>query len=359
VQPVIDARKTEMRLRASRGKRVAQHTTAPAAGDARRAASTRGPPHARRGWRAARACGSLRGVRVLVTGAAGFVGSALLPKLSAAGFEPIGCDLELDVTDAAAVEAGVVRFAPGAIVHLAALSSVASSMQRAAQTYRVNFLGTWFVLEAALRRAPRCRVLLVGSGEIYGSAPPSAAPHGEHAPLQPRSPYARTKACADLLGAVYAQRGLDVIRARPFNHTGPGQRDDFVAASFARQIAEIECGRRAPRMRVGNLDSLRDFLDVDDVVDAYTRLLGRAVPADAYNVASGRGISIGALLEGLLALSSARPEIEVAAERLRPTDCLVGDASRLRAATGWAPRVPFSTTLERTLEDWRARVRAS
>jgi GDP-4-dehydro-6-deoxy-D-mannose reductase len=313
--------------------------------------------HAR--WHRAEPCGSLRAVRVLVTGAGGFVGRVLLPRLTAAGWIPVGRDLDLDVTDAQATEASVAQIAPDGIVHLAAQSSVAQSLDDADQTFHVNFIGARNVLDAVVRRAPRCRVLLVGSGDEYGSARGTAAPVSEQAPLRPGSPYARTKACADLLGAVYAQRGVDVIRARPFNHTGPGQRDSFVVASFARQIAEIELGRRPSRIRVGNLESVRDFLDVEDVVNAYALLLERRVPAGVYNVASGHGVSIEGLLEQLLAHSTARPRIEVDPARHRPTDCLVGDAGRLRTATGWAPSIPLSRTLARTLEDWRLRLRAA
>lgn len=298
-------------------------------------------------------------MRVLVTGAGGFVGRALLPRLCAAAFDVTACDLDLDVTDASAVERRVGDLAPDAIVHLAAISSVGASQRDAERTYRVNFLGARAVLDAALHRAPDARVLLVSSGDAYGSAAPGAAPFVETDPLRPRSPYARTKACADLLGAVYAERGLEVIRTRSFNHTGPGQSDDFVASAFARQIAEIACGRRAPELRVGNLESVRDFLDVDDVVEAYARLLDRSVPAGAYNVASGRGVRIGDLLAQLLAHAQLEPRIDVDPERLRPTDCTVGDVTRLRAATGWAPRIPLSATLARLLEDWCNRLRAS
>ncbi|HEY5658127.1 MAG TPA: GDP-mannose 4,6-dehydratase [Myxococcota bacterium] len=298
-------------------------------------------------------------MRVLVTGAGGFVGKALLPRLESAGHVCAGCDLEVDVADPAAVAAKVAEVAPDAIAHLAALSSVADSHQHAEQTYRVNFVGTRNVLEAARRTATRCRVLIVGSGDEYGSSPPGAPALTEAAPLRPQSPYSRTKACADLLGAAYAQRGLDVVRTRSFNHTGPGQRDTFVASSFARQIAEIEAGRRPPRMLVGNLDSVRDFLDVEDVVDAYALLLDSHVPSGVYNVASGQGVRVGQILDLLLRHSDVRPQIEVDPDRLRAADHAVGDASRLRAATGWAPRIPLSATLERLLEDWRRQVRAA
>lgn len=298
-------------------------------------------------------------MRVLVTGASGFVGGHLAPRLRRDGLEVHAADRELDVCDAAAVEAGVAQLRPDAIVHLAAQSSVAESWRDEKLTYRVNFLGARSVLEAAARRAPQARVVLVGSGVEYGSAPPGAPPFTEAAPLQPRSPYARSKAAADLLGAAYAERGLDVVRVRPFNHAGPGQSDAFVLSGFARQLVAIEAGRSAPRLRVGNLDSVRDFLDIADVVDAYARLLDRGAAAGAYNVASGVGVRIGDLLEGLLARVRVRPAIEVDPARVRPTDVAVGDATRLRAATGWAPGVRLEDTLESVLRHWREQLNAA
>lgn len=289
-----------------------------------------------------------------MSGARGFVGTWLVPHLEAAGHAVVGVDSDVDVCDAAAVDDSIGAARPDAIVHLAALSSVAASLSDPARAARVNALGTLHVLRAAQRRAPAARVLLVSSSEIYG--PGAGAPFDERAALAPRTPYARAKAAADRLGAAFAARGLDVVRARPFNHTGPGQRDEFVASSFARQLAEIEAGLRPPELAVGNLDAVRDFLDVADVVEAYRRLLDRAVPAGVYNVASGTGVAIRELLALLLAASTAKPAVREDPARWRPADASVGDASRLRRATGWAPRIPLADTLARLLEDWRARI---
>ena len=297
-------------------------------------------------------------MRVLVTGAGGFVGGHLVPRLSAEGHDVIATDRDLDVADAAAVAAAVERLRPGAIVHLAAQSSVVASWRDPELTYRVNYLGTRSVLTAAAAHAEPIRVLLVSSAVLYGSKPPGAAPFTKTAALKPHSPYARSKAAADLLGAHFAARGCDVVRVRAFNHAGAGQTPDFVLPSFARQIAEIEAGLREPRLHVGNLDPLRDFLDVDDVVNAYLRLPDPAVPADVYNVASGVGVRVGDLLESLVGLSKARLEVAVEAERVRDTDCSIGDASRLRDATGWEPRTPIESTLASVLDDWRTRVAA-
>lgn len=294
-----------------------------------------------------------------MSGARGFVGSHLVPHLERAGHAVVAVDRDVDVCDAAAVDASLAAARPDAVVHLAAVASPVAARDDPAGAARVNTLGALHVLRAAARRAPGARVLLVGSGEVYGPARTGARPIAESAPLAPASPYARTKAAADLLGARFAARGLAVVRARPFNHTGPGQSDAYVASSFARQLAEIELGRRSPVLAVGNLDAVRDFLDVDDVVDAYRRLLDPAVPSGAYNVASGHGTAIRELLEGLLAIAAVKPEVREDPARWRPATASVGDAARLRAATGWAPRRPLADTLARLMADWRRRLAES
>lgn len=295
-------------------------------------------------------------MRALVTGAAGFVGGHLLPALERSGYETIGTDRELDVSDAGAVSERIAAARPDLVIHLAAVSAVPESRREPERAFRVNFVGARSVLEAVAQRAPQARLLLVGSGDEYGVGGPDSPPFRETDPLRPDSPYARTKAAADLLAGGYAARGLDVVRIRAFNHTGPGQDERFVLPSFARQAAEIAAGRREPLLRVGNLDSLRDFLDVEDVVAAYLVLADRALPADVYNVASGRGVRVGDALDALLELAGVDARIEVDPERRRPTDRAVGDASRLRRSGRWAPRVPFATTLARLFAHWRERV---
>jgi GDP-4-dehydro-6-deoxy-D-mannose reductase len=293
--------------------------------------------------------GSLDRVRIWMSGAKGFVGSRLGVRLGASGHVLVGVDREVEITDAARVATSIRDAAPDAIVHLAAVSSSVAAREAPETAARVNFLGTRAVLEAARCIAPSARVLLVTSGEIYGSSVEDTRPIREDHPLAPRTAYARTKACADLLGARYARDGLDVLRVRPFNHTGPGQPPDFVAPSFAQQIARIARGEREPLMRVGNLESVRDFLDLEDVLDAYERLLDPGVAPGAYNVASGEGRRIGDLLDILLAESGVTCRVESDPARMRPTDHAVGDAGRLRAATGWAPRIPFRDTLKQLL----------
>ena len=298
-------------------------------------------------------------MRVFVTGARGFVGGHLVPRLVDEGFEVTATDLDLDVTDPTAVEGRLKLARPEAIVHLAAQSSVAASAVDPESTHSINLGGARSVLEGALRCGSQPRILLIGSADQYGASSPDSPPLTEDSPLAPASAYARSKAEAEELGTSFVEQGLEVVRVRAFGHTGPGQSDTFVLSSFARQTAEIEAGRREPVLRVGNLASVRDFMDVADVVEAYIRLLDPGVPADIYNVASGIGNPLRDLLDTLLGLANQRPLIECDPERVRPADYLVGDASRLRAATGWTPRVPIEQMLERLLDDWRGKLSES
>jgi len=298
-------------------------------------------------------------VRVLVTGARGFVGRHLVPHLAARGWEPLATDREdLDVADPGAVTAAIARAAPDAVVHLAALSSVGAAQSDPARSFRVNYAGARNLLDALERHAPHARLLLVGSGEVYGPLEAGAAPFGEDAPLRPATLYGRSKAAADLLGRAYASRGLAVVRARAFNHSGPGQAPDFVLASFARQLVEIEKGILEPILIAGNLESTRDFSDVRDVVAAYAALLDPGVAPGAYNVASGVERRIGDLLLRLMRCMGVRAEIAVEASRVRPATRSAGSAARLRAATGWAPRIALDDTLASLAEDWRRRLSA-
>ncbi len=292
-------------------------------------------------------------MHALITGAGGFVGGHLIPRLKAEGWRVTPYDLELDVLDRVAVQAAFERDKPDAVIHLAAQASVSQSQSAPALTHRVNYLGTLTVLRAALHCEWRPRLLLVGSGDQYGTASPGSPSFTEDTPLQPRSAYSRSKTEAEQLACRYLDAGVDVVRVRSFNHAGPGQAPIYVTSSFARQIAEVELGQREPVMRVGNLESVRDVIDVDDVVQAYRLLLDRHIPADVYNVAGGVGRSIGELLEMLLANARVRPTVEVDPALVRPTDYSVGDSSRLRAATGWRPTIPIENTLARMLDYWR------
>ncbi len=295
-------------------------------------------------------------MRVFVTGATGFVGGHLLPRLIEAGWEVISVGLELEITNAAALDEAVQAAAPDVVVHLAALSSVADSLGDPASVYRTNYLGTLFLLRSVAVHAPSARVLIIGSGQQYGSAEPGRAPFREEDPIRPESPYAASKGSGDLLGAEFTRRGLHVVRVRAFNHTGPGQPSHMVVPNFARQLVEIERGQRDPVLQVGNLESVRDFLDVEDVIDAYLALIKPGVAPRAYNVCSGRGVSMGEILSGLTSICGVSPKIEVNPRFFRPADFSVGAPGRLRAETGWEPKVSFEGILERVLSYWRERL---
>jgi GDP-4-dehydro-6-deoxy-D-mannose reductase len=319
-------------------------------------------------------------VTLLITGIAGFVGGHLVDLLRAehpdegiAGLVRPGTAtpdhlrdgvrlLEADLEDPSAVEAAVAAVRPESIIHLAGQSSVHESWADPAGTLRTNVIGLLHVFEAVRRRRLAPRVLVVGSAEEYGAVDADAGPLTEDAPLRPLSPYAVSKVAQGYLALQYAlARDLPVVRTRTFPHTGPGRGDAFAESSFARQIAEVEAGRRRPVLAVGNLDAVRDFTDVRDVVRAYRALLERGASGEVYNVCSGRGRSIGDILRSLLEISGVHVDLQVDRERLRPSDlpALVGDPGKVREATGWEPRIPLERTLRDLLDHWRERVGAS
>jgi GDP-4-dehydro-6-deoxy-D-mannose reductase len=269
---------------------------------------------------------------------------------------------ESDLTDLSAAHAVVEDVRPDRIVHLAGQSSVQLSWLDPGSTLRANVLGIVHLLDGARRLGLRPAVLVVGSAEEYGPVPPEEMPIGEDTPLRPASPYAVSKVAQGALALLYGPAGgLRVVLTRTFNHTGPGRGEAFAESSFARQIAEIEAGRKEPILEVGNLDAVRDVADVRDVVRAYWLLLEKGEGGRAYNVCTGRGRRVGELLDMLLAASAARVEVRTSPGRLRPSDVpvQVGNPARLRAATGWEPRIPLERSLRDLLDDWRARPAAS
>jgi GDP-4-dehydro-6-deoxy-D-mannose reductase len=311
----------------------------------------------------------------LLTGASGFVGRHLLAELrrrfpaarliaavTPAALPEHAADstVAFDLLDHGGMESLIAGLQPDGVVHLAAQASVAASFDDPMASWRVNVLGTLALANAVLRHAPRCRFVFASSAEIYGLSFRSGEKLDELAALQPANPYAASKAACDIGIGEMVLRGLNAIRLRAFNHTGPGQSEAFVVAAFARQIARMEAGQQPPILRVGALDRARDFLDVRDVCAAYaTALTGQVQAGEVLNLASGVARPIGDVLDGLLARSELRPRVEEEASRLRPTDLqtVVGDAARASAILGWAPRVPWGETLDSVMADWRDRVR--
>jgi GDP-4-dehydro-6-deoxy-D-mannose reductase len=293
--------------------------------------------------------------RPLVTGATGFAGPHLLALL---GDAAAPARSELDLLDGDAVAGYVADVEPRAVFHLAGRASVRRSWEDPGETLRENLDMTVNVLEAVRRSAPDAAVLLVGSGEIYGA--PERLPVGEEAPLRPQNPYAVSKAACDLLGGQYADaHGLRVVRTRSFNHAGPGQSDEYVVGTLTRQVAEAElAGADEAVLQVGNLDAARDFTDVRDVVRAYAAAV--ELPAGAYNVCSGRSVSVAELVELLGRVARVEVRAEVDPERVRAHEVpeIRGSPERLQEATGWRPEIPLEQTLADALAAWRERLAA-
>lgn len=298
-------------------------------------------------------------MRALITGAGGFVGRHLRAHLGEAGDEVVGLgpgeDLDVDVLDAGAVVESVAEAEPEVVYHLAARSHVGDSWSDPALVFRVNAEGTLNVLQAC-RAHGVDRVVVVGSADEYGAVEEAAVPLTEDAPLRPLTPYGASKVAADYLALqAFLGWGVPTVRVRAFNHTGPGQPDRFLVPALARRV--VECERsRADEITVGNLDPVRDFTDVRDVVRAYRLLAEQGRPGQAYNVCSGTGTSVREVLERIISLSDRPLEYRVDDSLVRPVEVprLVGDPSRIRADTGWAPEHSLDQTLADVLDAWRA-----
>jgi GDP-4-dehydro-6-deoxy-D-mannose reductase len=318
-------------------------------------------------------------MRVLITGITGFAGSHLAdyllaeqPEVEIFGFqrwrsrteniEHLDGKIQLreaDLRDYTSIHQVLEEVEPDAIFHLAAQSFVPTSWRAPAETLSTNIIGQTHIFEAvrALQQDPVIQI--AGSSEEYGLVLPDEVPIKETNPLRPLSPYAVSKVAQDLLAYQYHQSyGLKTVRTRGFNHTGPRRGDVFVTSNFAKQIASIEAGLQDPVIRVGNLESVRDFTDVRDTVRAYWLAVEKGRPGEVYNIASGRETTIRQLLDNLVELSQTQVEVEVDPERLRPSDVevLIGDASKFHADTGWEPTIPLEQTLEDLLDFWRERV---
>jgi GDP-4-dehydro-6-deoxy-D-mannose reductase len=263
--------------------------------------------------------------------------------------------VEVDLLDADSTAAAVADTEPAVVYHLAALASVPASWERPGAPLSENLMASLNLLEAVRTRAPSARVVVVGSGEIYGPQP--ELPIAEDASLEPQNPYAVSKAAVDLLASMYADaHGLAVVRVRAFNHAGPRQATDYVVASLARQVAVgLEAGDDPIRLVTGNPDPRRDFTDVRDVVGAYRLLADGSVAADAYNVCSGRATSVAELISMLREVAGVEIAHEVDPARVRAHDVMEvrGSREKLTAATGWEPRIPLAQTLADTVAWWR------
>lgn len=315
-------------------------------------------------------------MRALITGVGGFVGRYLAASLleregvqvfgivrtarKVDGLDPRVHILAADLQDRPAVDRALQTARPDAVFHLASQSSVAKSLLDPLPTIVNNIVGQVNLLEACAVQVPTARILVVGSNEEYGLTRDDELPIRETKELRPISPYAVSKVTQDLLGHQYfATKKLQIIRVRPFVHTGPGQRSVFVTPAFARQIAEMEAGLREPTMRVGFLDGQRDFTDVRDVARGYCALIERGTPGEVYNLGTGVPRTIRSILDGLLAITDVRPTVVTDPDLIRPLEVPIQypDCSKLHAATGWRAEIPFEQTLQDILDDWRRRAR--
>lgn len=308
----------------------------------------------------------------LIIGATGFVGGYLASELAERGYTVYvtklsseryngfaECVYDADITVPGEIAGVINEVAPDVVFHLAAQSSVRLSWERPVLTADVNIKGTLEVLEACrfMKEAGKsARIMLIGSAEEYGKVRPEDCPVKEETPCVPTNIYALSKLTQNHLGRLYSEAyGLDIVSTRSFNHTGPGQSTAFVVPDFCFQVSEIEKGKREAVISVGNLEAMRDFTDVRDIVRAYSALAEKGAAGETYNVGSGRAVRIADILSAVL--DEARVPIKVVKDplRMRPSDVplQVADISRLQRQTGWKPEIELRRTVRDTLNIYR------
>jgi GDP-4-dehydro-6-deoxy-D-mannose reductase len=317
-------------------------------------------------------------MKVLITGISGFVGSHLAEYFLASGKTEVFGTIkwrsnreniihiqdkiklhECDIKDAFSVKTVLSAIRPDRIFHLAAQSYVPFSWRVPQETLSTNIIGEVNLFETIRELKIDPLIHIAGSSEEYGLVLPDELPIKESNPLRPLSPYGVSKVAQDFLAYQYFKSyGLKVVRTRAFNHTGPRRAEVFVTSNFAKQIIEIEKGKRKPVIYVGNLNAVRDFSDVRDVVRAYAFALEKGIHGEVYNIASGKGMKIKELLDKLVALSNVEVKIEQDKVRIRPSDVelLIGSPEKFQKVTGWKPEIPFEQTLKDLLDYWRERM---
>jgi GDP-4-dehydro-6-deoxy-D-mannose reductase len=318
-------------------------------------------------------------MKALITGCAGFAGSHLAEYLLEKGEEVIALvrpdesqanirEIEehlqvarADLRDHDSVLEVLRLSKPQRIYHLAAFSSPANSFENPEMTYQVNFMGTLNLLSAWLRAGMDCRLLLVSSSEVYGTVAKEKLPMREEMELHPVNPYGGSKAAAEILALQFFRSyGLPIVRVRPFNHTGPRQSSQFVCSKFARQVAEIDLGVRPPTILAGNVQVVRDFSDVRDIVRGYRDLLESGAPGEVYQLCSGHPVSIESILQTVISFASKPVRVSVDKSLLRNQEAaeIWGDYSKARLAVGWEPRHALADSLRELKLHWEATLRS-
>ncbi len=314
-------------------------------------------------------------MRALITGAAGFVGGHLVDTLRAEtdwevwgtilGIEDArsiptqATILQVDLRNSDRVREAIDQARPDYIFHLAGQAYVPQSWKDPWDTYETNIRAQLNVFQAVSSIDIKPKIMVVGSNEEYGWVDPKDLPIDEQTPLRPNSPYSVSKIGQDFMGLQYfLDRGLPVVRVRPFNHIGPRQNDRFVAPSFAKQIVEIERGLKPPVLKLGNMSAQRDFTDVRDMCRAYILSLQKGEPGEVYNLGSGRARSVREMLDIMLAHSTVKVTEETDPSKMRPSDVPISycDPTKFKQQTGWEPRISFEETVVDILNDWRGRI---
>lgn len=277
------------------------------------------------------------------------------------GFDLTPATQAIELLKPATIEQALASVVPDVVIHLAGISFVPDSFKEPRKTYEVNFIGTLNLLEALQSSGFTGTFLYVSSGDVYGQLRPEYLPVMELQNPRPLNPYAVSKVAAEALCIQWSQiSNFKIVIARPFNHIGPGQREEFVIPAVARQIAEIKLGMAPPVIRVGDVDVSRDFLDVDDVIAAYLTLLSRGENGEIYNVCSGKGRNVHDIIISMIEMAGVQAELARDDNLYRPASqrVVIGSNSKLIEKTGWAPRKAIEATLQRVLDDWMERLKA-
>ncbi len=311
--------------------------------------------------------------RVLITGAGGFVGTHLVHALQQhaeyeifaavykstsdiAGIIPADHIQEGDLTEYAFAESLIQATRPDLVFHLAALSAVERNDAQAVKIMTANTTLQFNLLEAIRAHQPKARIIAICSGNAYGLVEPGTRSITESTPLRPLNAYAVSKITQEMLSLQYhLAYGLDVVILRPFNHTGPGQTDNFVIPTLAKQFAEIAKGKHVPTIEVGNLETIRDYTDVADMVQAYILAAEKGESGEIYNIGTGNGASVRELIEMFKKITGMSVEVVVKEEIVRHADvpALVCDATKFKQITSWEPSISLETTLQNVYNYWK------